>query len=419
MQRPLTFIIFGATGDLAVKKIFPALASLLNEGLLGEKPHIIAVSRRDWQTEDFRAFLKGTQNGINDALLEHIEYVDVDFDERRGYEGLLHALDARKDDDVLIYLSLSPIWFRTVIEDLASAGILARANLKLLLEKPFGTDTDSARALNELLAAHIQPEQIYRVDHYLGKSAIQAIMETHEESAGLRHILSNATIEEIIIELMETKGVDGRASYDGVGAFRDVGQNHLLEMLAVLMAEYPQTDSPAAWQDARAAVIEAIEAPHKESLMARRGQYVGYEHERGVAPDSATETAFEVVTTFLKGELEGVPVTLRSGKMMSISYARIRVRFKDRDDFPKEMLIEVQPKAQIVFLYCDGSETVFPTPQIKDAYANILHDATLGAKRHFVGEREIIAAWTYTDALVKILKELPLERYSTDKPFFK
>jgi glucose-6-phosphate 1-dehydrogenase len=416
MPQPVTLVLFGATGDLAIKKIFPALASLFEENLLNAQSKIIAVSRRNWDTAEFRQFLTDSWPQAPQTLLSRIEYADVDFDVGRGYENLKSVLEG-DTNDLLVYLSLAPQWFFPVTEDLKNSGILFGGKTKLLLEKPFGTDENSAHALNNHLLSFLSPEQIYRVDHYLGKATLQAIMRTHEESTSLREIISNETVAEITIELFETKGIDGRASYDSVGAFRDVGQNHMLEALAVLLAEYPRTDGAAPWQNARAKVIESLNIPAPDNCKIRIGQYEGYKAERGVHPDSKTETAFEIHTTFGKGELAGIPVVLRAGKCMPRNYAGVHVRFREIAGFPTHLEFEIQPEARATLRYKESSETVIAFSNISDAYRNVLKDAIAGETRHFVGGREIIAAWRYADALLKLFARFPLQYYSKVKPF--
>lgn len=416
----MTIVIFGATGDLAVKKLFPALSSLMSDDLLPKGARIIAVSRRDWGTSEFRAFLRESGSDISDRLIEHIEYADVDFDVRRGYDRLKKVLDETANSQLLIYLSLAPRWFTPVIEDLRDADILKRGQVKLLLEKPFGTDTASAEALNSALLSFLDPAQIYRVDHYLGKETVQAIMDEHERSPKLRQILSNQTIERIAVELSEAKGIEGRASYDSVGAFRDVGQNHLLEVLAVLVAEYPRQEASAgAWQDARAKVLESLALPSATDSAARRGQYMEYPAERGVTEGSDTETAFELRTYFEEGELSDVPVTLRAGKLLPQNYAGISIFFRPTGNLPAEMRFEIQPVARMVMRQRDGSLASIPLPPGRDAYHNVIEDAIKGEARRFVGTKEVLAAWRYADAVLPILLAAPLEAYSIDRPFYR
>lgn len=417
--RSATVVIFGATGDLAVKKLFPALSTLLAEGALTSDCSVIAISRRDWDTEAFRAFLRAGGTGVSEALLAKIEYLEIEFEETRGYEALARRLSTPHTDETLLYLSLSPKLAPSVCRDLHETGILVRGGPKLMLEKPFGTDEASARAFHEMLASVLDERQIYPVDHYLGKAAVQEVMRRHEASTELRAMIRKETVSRVLAELLETKGIDGRATYDAVGAFRDVGQNHLLEALAVLLAEYPANGTAFAWQNARAAVLKSLAVPHDIAARARRGQYDGYLAERGVAPDSRTETAFEVMAAFEGGELAGVPVTLRAAKRAPMARALLRIVFKDVPHVPKELHIDIQPEARIRVLERDGTETVTPLHGARDAYASVFFDALHGTRHRFPGPAEIFAAWRFTDTLLHAWHEAPLERYSEQQPFFR
>lgn len=417
-RKPLAFIIFGATGDLAVKKIFPALSELFLEGILGENDRVIAVSRRAWSTIEFQDFLGTTGTPITNTFLSRVEYAEVEFEKNRDYKNLIKTLGNTSTQDVFCYLSLAPKFFITVIEDLRDNKILTPENGKILLEKPFGTDTVSATKLNDVLTAFLKPEQILRVDHYLGKTTVQSIMRTHETSSELRRSLSNKTVARVRVCLFETKGIEKRGgSYDGVGAFRDVGQNHMLAVLAVLMAEYPKHADIEAWQNARALVLQNLALPTTNPAHVRLGQYVGYTSEIGVPENSDTETAFNVSTTFIRGELKDVPITLAAGKRMGHAAAFIEVTFKDIPEYPKEIRFEIQPTEQIITLQRDDSITIVSLTPERDAYANIIADAIRSETRHFVGSNEAFAAWQFTDALLTQFKSTPKELYSEEKPF--
>jgi len=418
MHSP-TIIIFGATGNLAIHKIFPALSSLLLEGFLDTKTRIIAVSRRPWSVDDFRTFLQESTAGVMSELLPLIEYAQVDFEHAREYTMLARMIGNETRQNLIVYLSLAPTFFFPLIEDLRDAGILKKGTTKLLLEKPFGTSERSAIELRDLLGSFLSPEQVYPIDHYLGKATVQAIMRIHETDPALRALLSNKTVASVTVGLFESKGIEGRgASYDRVGALRDVGQNHMLEMLAVLMAEYPRDEGSADWQNARALVLEQLEDPKEGAARIRRGQYEGYRLEKNVTPDSTTETAFEVTTGFATGELAGVPVRLLAGKALPDARAFMDIVFLDQPTLPKRMLFEVQPDACIVRTEQDGTVHTTEVPKERDAYSNVLLDALHGERRHFPGMREVIAAWRYTDRLIERSGSVPLEMYSQRIPFF-
>ena len=416
-KSPL-FVVFGATGDLAQKKIFPALSALYGDGSLSSGTKVIGVSRREWDKDSFRTFLS-TESSVSSGFLNITEYTRVDFEAGVGYTELAANIAKHSSHhEVLIYLSLAPRNFPVVIRALRKSKILKRGKVKLLLEKPFGIDEASACTLNKLLNSFLLPSQIYRIDHYLGKSAVQALMRVHESSPSLRNIISKNTVESVTVSLFESKGIDGRgASYDSVGAFRDVGQNHILEVLASLLAEYPRRASASAWQDARAKVLENLLPPKDTCELARRGQYEGYEREKGVVAGSTTETAFEVITSFSRGELAGIPIILRAGKMMGITSASVSILFKDTSGLPREILFSIQPVAQVIIRSRDGDEEVIEIPDTRDAYENILLDAIHGETRHFVGAKEIQSAWRYADRVVGCWDKVPLEKYGPSHPF--
>lgn len=417
------FILFGATGDLALKKIFPALDSLFRAGFDEKLPRVIAVSRRDWTDADFRAHLKASSPGLSDEFIERMSYSKVDIDHGGGFKELSAKIAKMRDEEgdiePAIYLSLAPRYHAGVAECLFETNILSRGRGKLLIEKPFGTDEKTAKALDKLLLGKIDDSQIFRVDHYLGKDTVRAIMDIHESTPDFDKLISKESVESIYVRLFETKGIEGRgASYEEVGAFRDVGQNHMLEMLAVVAAELDKgEDRGKAWQDARARVFERLSPPAKTCVESRRGQYEEYHKERGVSAGSQTETAFEIRTSLSSGKLKGVELVLESGKKMPLSEAFVRIVFKDISGIPKSMKFSVQPRQEIVIENRDGSADVFEIPSTAGAYANVVRCAFLGDGREFVGSEEIEALWAYADRVVGCWTKVPLEIYSDAKPF--
>lgn len=414
------FILFGATGDLALKKIFPALDSLFKEGSISR---VIAVSRRDWTDADFKAHLRGSSQGLSERFIDRVSYSRVDIDHGAGFKELAAEIQKIKTEErgieVAAYLSLAPRHHAAVAGCLFDAGILSRGKGKLLIEKPFGTDERTAKALDGLILAKIDDSQIFRVDHYLGKDTVRAIMDIHESTPDFDKLVSKESVESIYVRLFETKGIEGRgASYEGVGAFRDVGQNHMLEMLAVVAAEVEKgEDRGKAWQTARARVFERLSPPAKTCSESRRGQYEDYSAERGASPGSQTETAFEIRTTLSSGKLKGVELVLESGKKMLSSEAFVRIVFKDISGIPKSMTFSVQPRQEIVIENRDGSAEAFEIPATTGAYANVLACALRGEEREFVGSKEIEALWAYADRVVGCWSKVPLEIYSEKKPF--
>ncbi len=423
-KNPTIFILFGATGDLAVKKIFPALRTLDAEEDFPKGSRVIAVSRRDWNDLHFATFLKESNGGdYEEAFLNKVSYSKVDIETDNGYGELALSIQALKKQiphaDLVIYLSLAPHNHSSVIKALFNERILVKGDSKLLIEKPFGTDEKTARELDRLLLSKIGEDQIFRIDHYLGKDTLQAIMNLHESTPDFDNLMSKESVAEIRVKLFETKGIDGRgASYDGVGAFRDVGQNHMLEMLAVVAAELRDEDgNEYSWQKARAKVFTHLAPPEKTCQFSRRGQYEGYASEKGVKLKSQTETGFEIRTNLSSGKLKGVPLIFESGKKMPVSEASVEIVFNEIAGLPHRMYFSVQPDQKILIEYRDGTKNEFEIPKTDDAYANVIRAALNGSTREFVGSDEIEALWSYADHIVECWNKVPLETYSKERPF--
>jgi glucose-6-phosphate 1-dehydrogenase len=432
-KKSIIFVLFGATGDLAVKKIFPALQALTDEGGLGATPHIIAVSRRDWTDAHLHTFLKEKNASLGADFLKHVSYANVDIEKGEGFDGLVTIVKklqkGASESEVVYYTSLAPTHQEKAIMGLKEAGLLARPKggadavsdrPRLLIEKPFGTDLKTAKKLDKMLLAFLEEDQIFRVDHYLAKDTMLGIMNLREKTPEFLDVISAATVESIRVRIFEEKGIDSRgASYDGVGAFRDVGQNHLLEMLAVVAADLPKKVGRGGfdWAAARTAVFEALMPPTKTCDLSRRGQYEGYAKETGVKPGSETETAFEVITSLSSGRLKGAQLILEAGKKMGVSEAVIEVTFKESSELPHSMTFSIQPEQEIIVENADGSKDVFDIAKTRDAYGNLIMDAVLGASRSFVGSKEIEALWSYADRVVACWSKVPLETYSSSKPF--
>ena len=413
-MKPIIFVLFGATGDLAVKKIFPALETLYDEGVISFNSRIIGVSRREWNDTQFLSHI-GT---FKSDFTKRISYSRVDIDHKTGYGELYGEIEniKRKNPgaEVIVYLSLAPRYQAKTIESLAKGKILTRGDTKLLIEKPFGTDEKSAKILDTLLLSILNESQIYRIDHYLGKDTVVAIMNLHESTENFGLMLSRENISRIRVRLFETRGIEGRGeSYDHVGAFRDVGQNHMLEMFAVLAADVPRKS----WQTARADVLKHLAPPAKTCELSHRGQYEGYRREIGVKPNSEIETAFEITTSLSAGKLAGVPLILEAGKKMPVAEVFVEIKFKKTPGLPKRMLFNVQPTRKIVIEYSDGKRDLFEIPGTGDAYANVIRAAVFGQLHEFVGREEIETLWKYTDHVVACWDKVPLQIYGKNKPF--
>jgi glucose-6-phosphate 1-dehydrogenase len=327
--RSDALVFFGATGDLAYKKIFPALHAMARRGNL-DVP-VIGVARAGWTLERLRARARDSvekHGGVVDeaalaTLLERLRFVDGDYREAATYVSLREALGAAKRP--AHYLAIPPSMFATVVEGLEQAGCARDA--RVILEKPFGRDLPSARALNETLRARFDESSIFRIDHYLGKEPVQNFFVFRFANTFLEPIWNRNYVESVQITMAESFGVQGRGGfYEEAGAIRDVIQNHMLQVVALLAMEPPATTVADAIRDERVKVFRTIRPLSREDLV--RGQFRGYREEDGVAPDSRVETFAAVRLWIDSWRWEGVPFLIRAGKCLATTAAEVLVRLR-------------------------------------------------------------------------------------------
>ncbi len=384
MQQPTTIIILGITGDLAQKKILPALYDLYIKKELPEKTQIVGFSRKpETPTPDF---------GSN------FTYVQGDFDAPESYTKLaahLQKLDEKFHDgcsNKLFYLSVPPTLYETIATHLSASGLTVPCNdtegyTRVLVEKPFGSNLETAEKLDLLFGTLFTEEQIYRIDHYLAKQSLIDIIDLHRKSENVREKWNNNYIEKVEINLFEKALVGSRgAFYDKVGALCDVGQNHMLQMLALIAMDIPVEKSEKAQdiQQARAAVLQKLKLlSEKEMSEIKKGQYAGYLSEPGVTLGSTTETFFSLTAYVDTPEFAGVPFVLTSGKALDRNLTEIKVIFKD--------------KKTLVF-------TALPEHSMP-AYQKILLDCIIGDQTVFTSTQEILAEWRFITPIVEHWRE--------------
>ena len=348
-QKPLTIVVFGATGDLFSKKLAPALFDLHQKKLLPEGTEIVGFSRKPFLNDQFRAFIhnalsaRAAGRGIEpDSFMLRARYHQGDLTASESYASLGEFLAERDRSrglcsDKLFYLAVPPTLYETVFMKLSESGLAIpcapnipdeeKAWTRVLVEKPFGNDQEEAKRLDQRLGELFDESQIFRIDHYLAKEAVQNIISFRFSNGLFEPLWSGKHIERVEIILRKEEGVSERgAFYDGVGALRDVGQNHILQMLALISMERPASFDAGAIRSARADALKKVALERIDT----RGQYEGYARERGVAPESQTETYFKIVARVATAAWKGVPFILESGKGLADSRVAISVFFKGK-----------------------------------------------------------------------------------------
>jgi glucose-6-phosphate 1-dehydrogenase len=354
VSTPTVLVVFGATGDLMSRKIVPALAYLRVKRRLPERFRVIGFSRRDWSDKDLRAHVRGILDAyeglapVNDereAFLRMFTYQRGTFDDEAAYEALARdvaVIDAEWGGcaNRLYYLAVPPENYRVIFERLATSGLAAGCDegtgfTRVLVEKPFGNDAATAQELDQLLGSLFREEQVYRIDHYLAKEMLQGILSFRFSNTLFEPSWDASSIDRIDVTLLESLGAEKRgAFYDGVGALRDVGQNHLLQMLALIGMEQPADLSADEIRAARARFLDSLRAPSPADIAACsfRAQYEGFREIADVRPDSDTETYFRLCFTLHGGRWGGVPVTMESGKRMGRALKQVSVTFRAPDE---------------------------------------------------------------------------------------
>ena len=454
VPEPCALVVFGVTGDLARKKLMPAIYDLANRGLLPADFALLGFARRDWGDGDFAALAKKAaktqaRTQWNDdvwrRLNENLQFVPGSFDDDQAFDALAETLDNLRNThgikgNAAFYLSIPPAMFPVVLKQMDRTGMASNARSggwrRVVVEKPFGHDLESARELNELVDSVFTANDVFRIDHYLGKETVQNLMALRFANQLFEPIWNSHYVDSVQITMAEDVGIGGRATfYDATGAARDVLQNHLLQLLALTAMEEPVEFAAEEIRIEKIKVLRAVSLPPDLDAGAIRGQYdqgwlageraKAYRDEDGISADSKTETYAAVQLGVETRRWAGVPFYMRTGKRLPRRVTEIGILFKRAPHLPfsrtdtqelghNQLVIRVQPDEGVTLKF--GSKVPGSSMEVRDvamdflygeafteaspeAYERLILDVLIGDATLFPRNDEVEASWKVIDPL--------------------
>ena len=451
---PSGLIMFGVTGDLSRKKLMPAVYDLANRGLLPPAFSLVGFARRDWSTQDFEKVVYDAvkahartpwSDEVWSQLVKGIRFVAGRHDDPDAFLRLKNTVDELDSErgtagNHSFYLSIPPRDFPLVVNQLEAAGLTQAGPgqfRRVVIEKPFGSNLQTARELNEVVERVFPEDSVFRIDHYLGKETVQNILALRFANQMFEPIWNSNYIDHVQITMAEDIGIGGRAGYyDGIGAARDVIQNHLLQLLALTAMEQPSSFDAADLRAEKEKVLAAVQLPEDLALHTARGQYeagwqggeqvAGFLQEEGANPDSKTESFAAFRLDIATPRWTGVPFYLRAGKRLGRRVTEIAVVFKRAPQQlfaegqtallgENALVIRVQPNEGVTLRF--GSKVPGPSMQVRDvtmdfgyghaftedspeAYERLILDVLLGEPPLFPRQREVELSWMILDPIV-------------------
>lgn len=447
-----TLVIFGGTGDLAHRKIIPALYNLANDKLLPEDFAIVAVGRRDYTHEIYRdevhaSTSKYSRFKITDEIWSKVAsrlyYYQMDFTKNDGYlelESYLQEISNHHntDDNRIYYLAVAPEYFGVISNNLSKKGMkeIKGSWPRIVIEKPFGRDLDSAVNLNNEIVAAFGENNVYRIDHYLGKEMLQNIMVIRFANAMFEPLWNKEHIKQVQITAFETEGVGSRGNYyETSGAIRDMAQSHLLQLLSLIAMEKPNDLNPETIRDEKVKILKSLRQYQDEDVdkMVVRGQYETYRQEKNVKENSQTETYVAFKTLIDSPRWEGVPFFIRTGKKMATKSTEIIIEFNEPENSlygvshmnSNFLVIKVQPQEGIYVQFnakkpgtaqeivpvkmdfCQNCQIGINSPE---AYERLIYDVIRGDATLFARWDEVYYSWVFIDKII--------QRWQTQSPIF-